>query len=257
LICISLPPSGPGLSISLNPFGPGLLQTVKGFAPTKLQCSFIVLVLIKNTIMKTSILTIAIAAFFVACNPKPAVETVSVKQNTTDTSGLSEFQQWKNQKDLIAEQTASFTTDAVVDDNITKPTVIYRTAPVKQVRTASKVSKSSTTKRRPAVSRPDANIPNPNSGTGTSETAGVGTGESGGAGTSLPSEAPVPAKKEGWSKAAKGTAIGGASGAVLGAIISKDNKGKGAVIGAVIGAAGGYVLGRAQDKKDGRVNYNK
>jgi hypothetical protein len=38
----------------------------------------------------------------------------------------------------------------------------------------------------------------------------------------------------------------------LGAIISKEKKGKGAVIGAVIGAAGGYVLGRSQDKKDGR-----
>ena len=207
--------------------------------------------------MKTSILTIVIAAFFVACNPKPAVETVSVKQNTTDTSGFSEFQIWKDQKDLIAEQSESFTTDAVVEESNAKPTIVYRTAPARNVRVAAKVSKSSTTKSRPAVSRPDANIPNPKSGSGTSETAGAGTGDDGGAGTSIPSEAPVPAKKEGWSKAAKGTAIGGASGAVLGAIISKDNKGKGAVIGAVIGAAGGYVLGRSQDKKDWRVNYNK
>jgi len=207
--------------------------------------------------MKTSILTIAIAAFFVACNPKPAVETVSVKSNTIDTSGLSEFQQWKDQKDLIAENSASFITDAPVEEKEVKPTVIYRDAPVRQVRVAPKVSRSSTTKRRPVVSRPDANIPNPNSGSGTSETADVGTGDAGGAGTSLPSEAPVPNKKEGWSKAAKGTAIGGASGAVLGAIISKNKKGQGAVIGAVIGAAGGYVLGRSQDKKDGRVNYNK
>ena len=72
--------------------------------------------------MKTSILTIVIAAFFVACNPKPAVETVSVKQNTTDTSGFSEFQIWKDQKDLIAEQSESFTTDAVVEESNAKPT---------------------------------------------------------------------------------------------------------------------------------------
>jgi hypothetical protein len=38
---------------------------------------------------------------------------------------------------------------------------------------------------------------------------------------------------------------------VLGAIVSK-NKVKGAVIGGVIGAGGGYVFGRAKDKKDGR-----
>ena len=40
-------------------------------------------------------------------------------------------------------------------------------------------------------------------------------------------------------------------GAVAGAVIGKN--GKGAIIGGVIGAAGGYVLGRKQDKKDGRV----
>jgi len=54
------------------------------------------------------------------------------------------------------------------------------------------------------------------------------------------------------SKSAKGAVIGGASGAVAGAIISK-KKGKGALIGAAVGAAGGYIIGRQQDKKDGRI----
>jgi hypothetical protein len=71
----------------------------------------------------------------------------------------------------------------------------------------------------------------------------------------LPSTASVPAstvsKKKGWSKAAKGTAIGAGAGAVTGAIIGKNVKG--AVIGGAVGAAGGYIIGRAQDKKDGRV----
>jgi hypothetical protein len=63
--------------------------------------------------------------------------------------------------------------------------------------------------------------------------------------------APAPAKK-GWSKAAKGAAIGGVAGAAAGAIITKS--GKGAIIGGVLGAGGGYIIGRGKDKKDGRVN---
>jgi hypothetical protein len=60
-------------------------------------------------------------------------------------------------------------------------------------------------------------------------------------------------QKKGWSKAAKGTAIGAAGGAVLGAVINKRNRAVGAVIGGVIGGGGGYVIGRGMDKKDGRV----
>lgn len=58
--------------------------------------------------------------------------------------------------------------------------------------------------------------------------------------------------KKGWSKAAKGAVIGGASGAILGAVINKRNRAAGAVIGGVIGGGGGYVIGRRMDKKDGR-----
>ena len=58
--------------------------------------------------------------------------------------------------------------------------------------------------------------------------------------------------KKGWSKAAKATAIGAGSGAVLGAVINKKNRAIGAVIGGVIGGGGGYVIGRGMDKKDGR-----
>ena len=56
------------------------------------------------------------------------------------------------------------------------------------------------------------------------------------------------AKKKGWSDAAKGAVIGGAAGAIGGAIINGKNRGTGAIIGAVIGAAGGYVIGRKRDK---------
>ena len=58
--------------------------------------------------------------------------------------------------------------------------------------------------------------------------------------------------KKGWSKAAKGTVIGAASGAVIGAVVNKRNRAAGAAIGGVIGGGGGYVIGRTMDKKDGR-----
>jgi hypothetical protein len=59
-------------------------------------------------------------------------------------------------------------------------------------------------------------------------------------------------QKKGWSKAAKGAAIGGVAGAAGGAVINKKNRVAGGVIGGVAGAAIGYILGRGQDKKDGR-----
>jgi hypothetical protein len=62
-----------------------------------------------------------------------------------------------------------------------------------------------------------------------------------------------PAKvKRGWSSAAKGAVIGAGSGAVLGAVISKNHRGKGAIIGGLLGAGGGYIIGRHKDKKRGR-----
>ncbi|WP_316803525.1 YMGG-like glycine zipper-containing protein [Pedobacter nototheniae] len=60
------------------------------------------------------------------------------------------------------------------------------------------------------------------------------------------------AKKKGWSDAAKGTLIGGAAGAVGGALIDK-KKGRGAIIGGVVGAGSGYLIGRGEDRKSGRV----
>lgn len=63
---------------------------------------------------------------------------------------------------------------------------------------------------------------------------------------------PTTVKKKGWSKAAKGAAIGGVTGAAAGAIISKKNRAAGAVIGGAVGAGVGYGIGRAKDKKDGR-----
>ena len=59
-------------------------------------------------------------------------------------------------------------------------------------------------------------------------------------------------KKQGWSSAAKGTAIGAGVGALGGVLIDKKD-GRGAIIGGLAGAGAGYVIGRDRDRKSGRV----
>jgi hypothetical protein len=81
------------------------------------------------------------------------------------------------------------------------------------------------------------------------------SGTSGSSATTSKNESSTSTKatrKKGWSKGAQGAVIGGAAGAVGGAIISK-KKGVGAAIGGAVGAAGGYIIGHEQDKKDGRI----
>lgn len=60
------------------------------------------------------------------------------------------------------------------------------------------------------------------------------------------------AKKKGWSKAAKYSAIGGSTGVILGAVINKRNRVAGGIIGGVLGGGLGYGIGRSKDKKEGR-----
>src|SRR5688500_7452929 len=53
----------------------------------------------------------------------------------------------------------------------------------------------------------------------------------------------------------QGAVIGGATGAAVGAAVSK-NRALGAVIGGAVGAAGGYVIGKNKDKITGRDSDN-
>jgi osmotically inducible lipoprotein OsmB len=61
-------------------------------------------------------------------------------------------------------------------------------------------------------------------------------------------------KPKGWSRKAKGAAIGGGGGAVVGGLLGG---GKGALIGAGAGVVGGGLVGRNQDKKKDPVRYNR
>lgn len=69
--------------------------------------------------------------------------------------------------------------------------------------------------------------------------------------------AEAPQKPKGLSKAAKGAIIGGVVGAGTGAIIDKNNRGRGAIIGGATGAGVGYTIGRAGDRKSGRVEQGR
>lgn len=61
-------------------------------------------------------------------------------------------------------------------------------------------------------------------------------------------------KPKGWSHKAKGAAIGGGSGAVVGGLLGG---GKGAVLGAAAGVVGGGLIGRSEDKKKDPARYNR
>ena len=214
--------------------------------------------------MKKTILSLAIAAVFAACNSNPKVgdqttATTTSQVTTADTLGTAEFNQWKENQAMIESQGIEEIKQDESASTVKEvaPTVMYREVPAKTTRVAkAPVRRSAPVARTSSSSKP--NYGGNRTSTSRSEVpsnTGSGTGVGSGTGTepivaTQPAETPAE-KKEGWSKAAKGTAIGAGSGAVLGAIISK-NKGKGAVIGGIVGAAGGYVLGRAKDKKDGR-----
>ena len=58
--------------------------------------------------------------------------------------------------------------------------------------------------------------------------------------------------RKGWSRKAKGAAIGGGAGAAAGALLGG---GKGAVVGAAAGVVGGGLIGRNQDKKKDPARY--
>ena len=56
-------------------------------------------------------------------------------------------------------------------------------------------------------------------------------------------------KKKGMSNGTKGALIGGGAGALTGALVTKHNRGVGALIGAAAGGGAGYLIGHSKDKK--------
>lgn len=173
--------------------------------------------------MKKVLIAFTSVAFFAACNSNPKTGTTETIKN--DTTGLAAYNAWKEEQQMInLEGIKEFngydgnvynhntTTGKTIDNSSGNGTVTKKTTPT----------------------------------VGTSGNQGSGKTTSSTGQTNTPT-----AKKKGWSKAAQGTAIGAGSGAVIGAVVSK-NKAKGAVIGGILGAGGGFAIGRSMDKKDGR-----
>ena len=198
--------------------------------------------------MKRYLPFLSIAFLMAACTSTPATTETKVlpaaNQPTIDTAGLAQFQQWKTQNELTAanpvqEPLARTSSTPVKTTTIIREVVVEKQAPVRK--RPAPIQKQKTT---PPVASTTDKPAESNEGSMDNESAGT---------AKEPVVTPEPtAKKEGWSKAAKGAAIGGAGGAVIGAVINKRNPAVGAVIGGVLGGAVGYGIGHGKDKKDGR-----
>lgn len=128
----------------------------------------------------------------------------------------------------------------VIDKNKSGKAPVTKTTPAQQ---PSQPSSQTVSTPVPEVTPPVATAPVPAKDSAVAATTGTGQ-DNGAANAGTTVE-----KKKGISKAAQGAIIGGAAGAVGGAIVSK-KKGVGAAVGAVVGAAGGYIIGKNKDKKD-------
>ncbi|MDN3607630.1 YMGG-like glycine zipper-containing protein [Kaistella yonginensis] len=175
----------------------------------------------KNFIFKNLFLVGAIAALtLTACTKDNAIAEKSLDQQKI------EFQQRQleieQQKLAIEKEKMAYETQKKMD-SITEAKQAVAAAPRPQVIRETKTVYVNNTPRQVASS-------------------GSNTGASQGT-----------TQKQGMSKAAKGTIIGTVGGAAAGAIINKKNRGVGAVVGGVVGGATGYTIGRAGDRKDGRV----
>jgi len=182
--------------------------------------------------MKKILSFISGAAILAACNTNPNTQAVVKPANApgvtilADTSGLSEFQAWKANAAVRAEENAALAEG--------------KTAVVSYAEPRSTARRTYAAPRRTSSSRRS-----------TSRTYSSGSA------TTYPSSGSYPVaqtqpQKKGWSKAAKGAVIGGAGGAILGGVLAKHNRALGAVIGGVVGGGVGYGIGRSQDKRDGR-----
>lgn len=173
--------------------------------------------------MKRLLSIFSIAAVMAACNNTPPVDIEarlrayqdSIKL-AADTAGLAQFRSWKAQNELA-------------DPGQYGQMQYAATATAPAIRT--------TRTSAPARRSSSRNYGNSSGGSMRSESGNT---------------AKAPVRKKGWSKAAKGAAIGGVAGAAGGAIINKRNRVVGGVVGGVLGGAVGYGIGRSMDKKDGR-----
>jgi len=198
----------------------------------------------KNLIL--SIFIVIIIGGLAACNNNPNSDT-----SNRDIQLLSDSTLYPT--NAFSDTAITVKTEAIPVKVAEKPQVVTRTR--KNIAARSTVSAPVYTKPAsvsPVVTAPPVVTPPivaPSENTTVGNNAQTGSDSSRGTVATIPQEQ----KKKGWSKAAQGAAIGGVTGAVGGAILSK-KKGLGAVVGGIVGAAGGYIIGKNMDKKDNRFN---
>jgi outer membrane biosynthesis protein TonB len=198
--------------------------------------------------MKKFIPILSLAFLAAACsNNKPSeteTRTIQSTQATTlDTAGLAQFQQWKAQNEIAAVNQAQQAQKPVASEP-TKTVTVVREVRVPQPAPKHKVVKETPAPETKAPATAETKSNTSANGEGTAKSESSNTAD---APATQPSET---AKKKGWSNSTKGAVIGGAGGAVLGAIINKKNRAAGAVIGGVLGAGVGYGIGKKKESKD-------
>ncbi len=197
--------------------------------------------------MKNSLLLILIITGLAACNNNPKFDT-----GNRDIQLLTDSTAYKNN---VFSDTAVITKAEKVPAKISEtPRIVVMTKKQINIPAKSTVSAPVNTKTPsvPPVTTPPIVATSPISTTPAGTTVGKGTGN-GNSNNGTVATTPQVEKKKGWSKATQGAAIGGVTGAIGGAIISK-KKGLGALVGGIVGAAGGYIIGKEMDKKDNRFN---
>lgn len=194
--------------------------------------------------MKKIVLVIAAVACMFSCSNKEKQNAAAqrVKQATIDSINYANAQQRKiDSLEALTRAAATSATLLEMDGPAMTPIGQPKKQPTKKVRTANPAP-AVTTASSPSVT-PSAQSP-----ASTSTVAAA-------PGTNTTPAAPE--KKKGLNNAAKGAIIGLGTGAAAGAIIGKENRGKGAVIGGVVGAIGGAVGGAVIDKNKAKKEAAK
>lgn len=182
--------------------------------------------------MKKILFLIASVACVASCNTKDKqnAESQRVKDATIDSINYASRQQH------VIDSLQALTTAPATGIEEESPAMVplepghRKAAPRKNVPTVA---------GQPAANTPKTtnNAPSANQGTSPGAPANTST------------VASTPEKKKGLNNAAKGAIIGLGTGAAAGAIIGKENRGKGAIIGGVAGAIGGAVGGAVLDNR--------
>lgn len=200
--------------------------------------------------MKNLLLSLIVITGFAACKSDPKTDSPQREiQLLTDSSAFTNNNIYSDT--LVTAKAEKMPAKIVTSNVIAKsrhsvnaPATNSKPAPLNT--SATSTSQNKTPEVTPPLATPPV-VANTGSTGESSGTMGQGNNTSTGSTTTVPETT----KKKGWNKATQGAVIGGATGAIGGAILSK-KKGLGAVVGGVVGAAGGYIIGKGMDKKDNK-----